>query len=165
LSRRENNNLTCTLDFFPTFCDWAQVDKNKVPPLEGKSFEDFCEGKETKGNWNEIFVGISNINTVITDDGYRLTLFGNGEGQMFNLFKDPEEQNNLFNKPKYQDKKIELLLKLVKVSNQPRMTPQYRNIPVKAGKKFLPNKNKSLYYYDFPESPWLKNEDKFEWHA
>ena len=131
------DRLACTLDFFPTFCDWAGVDGSVRPPLEGKSFAPACAGEEQDAPWPEVSVAIGQVESVITDDGWRLTRFvGEDKGQMFNLKDDPEEQRDLYNVPAYAEKRHELFERLVKVMSRPRLlTPHYRNMPVIDGRK------------------------------
>ena len=130
------DKLACTLDFFPTFCDWAGVDTNIRPPLEGKSFAGICVGREEENLWQEVSVAIGRAESVITDDGWRLTRFlGEDKGQMFNLNDDPDEQNNLYYTHDHGKKRQELMERLVKAMSWPRLVPHYRNMPLVDGKK------------------------------
>ena len=145
-----SDRLTCTLDFFPTFCDLAEISAEKRPPLEGKSFiahlyPDREPAPDPYGHhpatpewdrmlynepeWREISVAFG-AESVITDDGWRLTRFVQGGGQMFDLNTDPDEQNNLYNNPDYADKRQELLERLINITTRPHRMPQYRNMPV-----------------------------------
>ena len=47
-SRPVHDRLTCTLDFYPTFCDWAGVHEEARPPLEGKSFAGLLRGSKER---------------------------------------------------------------------------------------------------------------------
>ena len=153
-----SDRLTCSLDFFPTFCEWAGIPASDWPPLEGKSI--FGEP------WKEIGVGIGECDTIITDDYFRLTRFSDSdEGQMFDLKNDPAEQHNLYNRPEHHAKKLELLERLIKARTRPRTIPQYRNLPVKDGRKYLPDTycRSSLPVYHVTGSPWLAEGEKPEW--
>jgi arylsulfatase len=161
------DRLTCSLDFVPTFCDWAGVSKEHLPPLEGKSFASLCKGEQENSSWDEVSVSLRGVETIISGDGYRLTLYiESGEGQMFDLKKDPDEQINLYNHKEIQFKKIALLEKLIALRARPKSLAQYRNLPVKDGKKFLPENNmESMPKYDTDGSPWLENTGKHEWRT
>jgi arylsulfatase len=74
------DRLSCSLDLFPTFCSWAQVPADAVPPCEGSSFAAQCtgigaDGLEPGAGWEEIAISIGGVDSVITDDGWRLTRF------------------------------------------------------------------------------------------
>jgi arylsulfatase A-like enzyme len=145
-----SNRLTCTLDFFPTFCDLAGIPAGKRPPLEGKSFiahlfpgrppepdpyghhpatPEWDRMLYNEPEWREISVAFG-AESVITDDGWRLTRFVQGGGQMFDLNADPDEQNNLYQNPEYAGKRQELLERLIDITTRPHRMPQYRNMPV-----------------------------------
>jgi arylsulfatase A-like enzyme len=146
------DRLTCTLDFYPTFCDWAGVAPEDRPPLEGKSFAGLCHaaeegsgaaetGKGTPGGeaWREVSVAIGTVESVVTDDGWRLTRYlADDRGQMFNLVEDPGEQHNLYDDPAYAAKRQQLLERLVRAMAAPRLVPQYRNLPLVDGRKRIP---------------------------
>ncbi len=72
----------------------------------------------------------TDMQSVITDDGWRLTRWLEGDaGQMFNLTDDPGEQQDLYENPKYGAKKTELLERLIKIGMRPYHIPAYRNLP------------------------------------
>jgi arylsulfatase len=152
------SRLTCTLDFYPTFCDWAGIPKEGRPPLEGKSFASLCAGVGGE-TWSEISVAIGTVESVVTDDGWRLTRFlTDGKGQMFNLRVDPGEQHNLYDDPDYTLKRVELLERLIHVMALPRRVPHYRNMPVINGVKvpiFADKLGDGVRIYDPPPSPLL----------
>ena len=105
------------------------------PPLEGKSFAGVCAGKDDAG-WSEVSVAIGSAESVITNDGWRLTRFlDDDKGQMINLVEDPDELHNLYMDPAYADKRNELFERLVDVMARPRRLPQYRNLPLIDGLK------------------------------
>lgn len=124
-----SDRLTCALDFFPTFCDAAGIDTAKLPPLEGKSFAGACRGQGPEDRWEEIAIWSNGSQSVVTDDGWRLTRYlESREGQMFNLREDPDEQQNLYNRPEWAGRRQELLERLVAASVRPYSIPRYRNV-------------------------------------
>ena len=79
------------------------------------------------------------VETVVSDDGWRLTRFPEGEkGQLFNLVEDPEEQRNLYDDPAYAGVRRRLLEQLVRAMARPGRVPHYRTMPVVAGVKRTP---------------------------
>jgi len=139
VAAQTSTRLTCTLDFYPTFCDWADVPRRDRPPLEGKSFAGLCAGDGNDDGWQEVSVAIGTVESVITDDGWRLTRYlGDEKGQMFNLAEDPDEQRNLYDDPAFAAKRQELLERLVRAMAAPRLVPQYRNLPLVEGRKRTP---------------------------
>jgi arylsulfatase A-like enzyme len=153
------SRLTCTLDFYPTFCDWGGVGQEALPPLEGKSFASDCAGRKTGDAWRQVSVAVGQAESVVTDDGWRLTRYlGDDLGQMFNLAQDPDEQHNLYDDPAYANKRQELLERLVRAMAAPRLVPQYRNLPLVDGRKRTPVKARfddGIKLYAAPSSPLL----------
>jgi len=132
------DRLSCTLDFFPTLCDWAGVADALRPPLEGKSFAPVAEGGTEEDSWEEVLVAFGPVSSVITADGWRLTVYNsNDPGEMFNLREDPDEQNNLYDDPGWSEKRRELTERLVRCFIEQGECQQYRNLPAKDGKKWL----------------------------
>lgn len=154
------SRLTCTLDFYPTFCDWAGIPLEGRPPLEGRSFSGACAGEDTSQGWSEVSVAIGSVESVITDDGWRLTRFlDDDKGQMVNLRADPGEQKNLYDDPAYAAKRQELFERLVDVMARPRRVPHYRNLPVIDGMKIpicVDKLGEGLRFYNPPPSPLLR---------
>ncbi|MFP4027313.1 MAG: sulfatase [Candidatus Brocadiia bacterium] len=127
--QRTTDRMVCALDFFPTFCEIAEASRDVWPPIEGKSFAGTCFGEEDEEQWNEIAVNYRGVQSVVTDDWWRLTRYHeSNEGQMFNLLEDPKEQNNLYKDPACTDKKLELLERMIAVSMRPYRIPGYRNV-------------------------------------
>ncbi len=86
------DRLTSTLDLFPTFCDWAKVAPDVLPPLEGLSFADNCHNPMAVGVDRDISVTLEGVTTIITSTGYRKTWYEDyAEGQMFDLNADSDE--------------------------------------------------------------------------
>ena len=162
----DGSRLSCSLDLFPTFCEWAGVPTEDLPPLEGKSFAGFCGPWDGKEPWNEVAVSISTIDTIISADGWRLTQYGPGHGQLFNLNEDPDERHNLHGVPEHLPKKAELLERLVALRARPRAVPQYRNLGVMNGRKFDTGRRMEPYpLYDAPPSPWTLDNPRPEWQG
>lgn len=171
----KTDQLCSTLDLYPTFCDWAGVPSEELPPLEGISLAEICSSGRTSDSSldhlsarREISVSIDSAESVISDDGWRLTLYTDtGEGQMFDLKSDPHEQSDLYDEPSVQSKKIEMLERLIKVRNRPKSVPNYRNIAPWQGVKTMRHglgEIKTLPIYNSEESPWLLgNTEKQEW--
>lgn len=127
-----DDRLTCSLDFFPTFCDWAGIDA--PPPLEGKSFV------TEPGGWDAVTVqapyysGEYSVSSIVTRDGWRLSVYHHeGHGQMFNLADDPREQHDLYDEPAHAARRQELTDRLVRALMQRGYVQQYDNLPRQDG--------------------------------
>ena len=131
------HRLVSSLDFFPTFCKWAGV--QQPPPLEGKSFADAClDGNEESG-WETVTVQApqADVRSIVTRDGWRFTVFNEpGQGQMFYLRNDPQEQNNLYREPKWARQRVKLHEALTRAYMQPLHVEQYRNLPEREGCRY-----------------------------
>ncbi|MHB1483422.1 MAG: sulfatase family protein [Saccharofermentanales bacterium] len=161
--------LTTTTDFFCTMCEIAGVSGDMMPPVEGASFAGLINSRFKTGFHQSVNVTISNAATVISDDGWRLTVYAGAKTrQMFNLADDPKEQHNLYYDPEYDDMKIKLMEMLI--NNKTRnamMLTQYRNMPLSGGKKFNANvNNEELPVYCHSDAPWLgEGSEKFLWKS
>jgi len=123
------DRLTCTLDFFPTFCDLAGVDAEDRPPLEGRSFAPVCQGRPDPEPWEEVSVAFGDARSVISADGWRLTRYPREDkGQMFHLANDPGEQRDRYEDPAAADVRQRLLERLAALEARPSTIPQYRNM-------------------------------------
>jgi arylsulfatase A-like enzyme len=121
------DQLTCALDFFPTFCEWAGVPADELPPLEGKSFAGSAQGGQDPDTWREVSLTSIGSQSVVTDDGWRLTRYlEHDQGQMFHLFDDPDEQRNLYEDGSLGDKRQELLERCIRIESRPYQIPSYR---------------------------------------
>ncbi len=133
------DGLVCTLDFYPTFCDWAGVPEGARPPLEGHSLAPVVQDLPDPAPWPEVLVSYGGVQTVISEDSWRLTRFPEDErGQLFNLVEDPDEQRNLYDDPAYSEVRQRLLEQLVRAMGRPGTVPHYRNMPVVEGTKRIP---------------------------
>ena len=133
--------------------------------MERKSFAGFCGDWEGKESWNEVAVSIDYIDTIITAEGWRLTQYDPGQGQLFNLIEDPDEQRNLHDDPAFLAKKAELLERLVRLRALPRQVPQYRNFAAQNGCKYNTGSWSYVPYplYNIEPSPWTINCPRPEW--
>lgn len=162
-----SERLTTSLDFYPTFCGLAGVPKEDIPPIEGISFDTDCLGQDTNPH-KEIAVTIGAASTVITQDGWRLSVISYKEPvvQMFHLTEDPQEQHNLFGDPAYAAKQTELFARLVYVLNRPSRFAQYRNLPVKDGVAFTKDGcSAPTKLYKLQTAPWTQDGPRPEWRS
>jgi choline-sulfatase len=146
--------LTCSLDLFPSFCGWAGIDKK--PPLEGKSLEPLCRGRDQSIPWEEVTVEgpyrqkydvyAPSSRGIITNDQWRLTVYDDqSRGEMFNLNDDPDENRNLYDDPKFLSEKCKLMERMVKAYMRGCAVQQYRNLPVRNGSRcYIENTNKGF---------------------
>jgi arylsulfatase len=94
-----SDRLTCSLDFFPTLCDWAGVDAR--PPLEGRSFSEAGHDSVLVQAQNEPYGG--QALSLITAEGWRLTQYDHpAQAEVYDLNADPEERQNLYGEPAVQ---------------------------------------------------------------
>ena len=150
-----SDRLTSALDFFPTMCDLAGMDLR--PPLEGKSFFSTCEGKPGDKGWPVMTVQLGAVRSIMTNNGWRLTHFDQeGEGQIFNLREDPDEQRNLYHAPEAVKRRLELeeLFARTILPLSGRVT-RYNNLPQKDGHRCLFNPG----YTEFIPLPWEISSD------
>jgi arylsulfatase A-like enzyme len=133
-----SDRLTSSLDIFPTFCEWAGVDRE--PPLEGNSFASACRQEDYGDGWPAVTVEFCNARSIVTDDGWRLTVYDeDGEGQLFNLREDPREQNDLFRDPAWTSKLLELYHLHVRAYTRMGMVVQHRNLSMVEGRQVAYN--------------------------
>ncbi len=130
------DRLTSSLDVFPSLLDWAGVET--APPHEGRSVAPLTRGEEAEMGWQTVTVqapprlgadATGGVRSIITDDSWRLTVFDEeGQGELHNLYEDPDEQRNLFYEPAHQETKLALYQRLVRAYMRPFTTPQFRNL-------------------------------------
>ncbi|MDR1876836.1 MAG: sulfatase-like hydrolase/transferase [Flavobacteriaceae bacterium] len=109
----QNNAFSYLLDLYPTLCELTGI---KYPAtIDGKSLKTAILEKTPKGR-DHIFLSYINIQRAIKKDNYKLIRYnvaGNAERvQLFDLKKDPLEQDNLADAPTYKAKVEELTLLL-----------------------------------------------------
>ncbi|MDF1514451.1 MAG: sulfatase-like hydrolase/transferase [Anaerolineae bacterium] len=155
-----SDRLLCTLDLFPTLCDWAGVPTEDIPPYEGMSFA--VPGHDRQ----DIVVSIGPADSIITADGWRLTRYSHQDtGQLFNLQDDPAEQHNLYDEPGWSGRKIHMLERLVKLRAAPRLQVQYRTLPSRDNHRWNATNNRSWPDYQLQPSPWVEPGPKPEWQG
>ncbi|WP_168122575.1 sulfatase-like hydrolase/transferase [Paenibacillus sp. HB172176] len=134
-----SDRLVSSLDFFPTFCDWAGI--TEVPPNEGVSFAEACAGRHhAMTEARDLSIQYGAVRTLVTDTGWRLTLYNEEDriyGQMFHLTEDPDEQINLYDKDEWQTQKLELLERLAMIHAREGGVQQFRNLPIHEGYRCL----------------------------
>ncbi len=161
-----SDRLTCTLDFFPTFCDWAEVGHDELPPLEGRSLADVCAGHSEPNPWQAVSVAAGAVRSVVSDDGWRLTRFlREGLGQLFDLNADPDEQSNQYDCVELAARRQQMLEQMVELESLPARVPQYRNLPVDGGHLWTASKgqghtlSQGPEVYPSPPSPYGREGD------
>ncbi len=128
-----SDDLLCTLDFFPSFCDLAGVAEDERPPVEGRSFVPGCRAD---GAREAVLVAYQNMHTVVTEDGWKLTVYdGEDGGQLFDLTNDPDEQVNRYHDPECADRRERMLKQLITLQNRPSTIPHPRTQPVINGRR------------------------------
>jgi arylsulfatase len=155
-----SDRLTSSLDLFPTFCEWAGVEL--APPLEGRSFANVgtagderngcssthggtaggSNGVSLDGNgWREVTVEVNGVRSVVTDDGWRLTVYADEPdcNQLFHLAGDPDELHNLYGSddPAHLARKAELMERHIRAYMRPMAVQSYRDLPTVGGAPHL----------------------------
>lgn len=119
------------LDLTPTFLDYAGLDPlvldtrgpgpmNRLPPA-GQSLRPFLEGRLTAPHESLVMEYDEDLGDApvcrlrgLIDGDWKLVLYGGFDvGVLFHLADDPQELRNLWNEPSAQDRKAELLARLV----------------------------------------------------
>jgi len=95
----KSDSLIATVDIFPTLCGLAGLDVPKS--VQGKSFEALLDHPEQKFN-EVVYTRFRAADTVVTNR-YTYTLFETGEEMLFDLKKDPQENQNVANNPEYSE--------------------------------------------------------------
>jgi len=109
----------------PQMGPYLKVASESIPTLPGKSLLNLCRGKKPLGwreaAYSESYNAIWSITpgdwarTIRTKE-FRYTFYANGNGeQMFNLYKDPDEQYNIVAEPEYVEIRQELRDKLMEL--------------------------------------------------
>lgn len=93
----ESNALVYLLDIFPTVCDLVGT---SIPSgLDGKSLKPVIEGKQPSVR-DTLFLSYRDVQRAIRDDRYKLIRYPQvNVTQLFDLQTDPDELNNLADKP------------------------------------------------------------------
>lgn len=108
LERRIKERIS-HIDLVPTLLD--MLDAEAPSHLQGESLLPFLQG-EVKLD-RDVFVEWPSVRTIITQDGWKLSIYKSDKSQLFNLNTDPLETNNLFYLEKHKPKVEELSGKIV----------------------------------------------------
>jgi arylsulfatase A-like enzyme len=99
--QQKNTTLCYLLDLFPTICDITGI---PVPDgVEGENLMPVIRGEKDKIRENQYYA-YKSIHRAVRDDQYKLIEYyinGNRMTQLFNLYDDPWEVNNLADDPDY----------------------------------------------------------------
>jgi len=136
----DNKDMVLNIDYAPTFLDYAGV---PIPSdMQGKSLRKIIEGKHP-ANWRDAIYyhyfeypaehGVKRHYGIRTSR-YKLIHFyyDIDAWELYDLQKDPDEINNVYNNPDYQTIVKDLKIQLQKLREQYKDTDE---------KKFLPKKN------------------------
>lgn len=112
----KSDSMQSLVDLAPTFLDIANL---PIPyQMAGKSQKNVWLG-EVESVRDHVICEFRHEPTTIhqktyVDKRYKITVYYNQTyGEIYDLEKDPEEYNNLWDKPAYKDLKLELLMKYV----------------------------------------------------
>ncbi len=118
MKNKTSSSLASSIDIPETILELASL---PIPDsMQGKSLVSIL--KDPNININEdIYIEMDDeildekTRTLITDE-WRITIFREKEndGELYNLKDDPNEMNNLWNDNDYKDKKMELLMELIR---------------------------------------------------
>ncbi len=147
------DRLTASVDFFPTFCQWAGIADEDLSPLEGKSFAPACEGEPHVQEHKELVVDMDGVTTLITNDGWRYSRYThNGQSQLFHLASDPDELNDLSQEKTYAGTLMSLQARLIDNMTATHSLPQYRSMPVENGRRLWVNN------FETRPGPWNQSK-------
>jgi arylsulfatase A-like enzyme len=95
----DEEHLVSGLDFFPTLCDYAEID----PPenMRGRSLRPLLEGKDVE--WRRYLLAQSRASgRMILDERYKFIRYnGSPTTQLFDMMDDPHETKNLASEKTY----------------------------------------------------------------
>ncbi|MFC1765322.1 sulfatase [Planctomycetota bacterium] len=89
--------LIQSVDIFPTLCALAGLDVPKS--VQGKSFAALLDNPKETIN-DTVYARFKGADTVVTDN-FTYSLYANGEEMMYDLKKDPQENQNVAGNPEY----------------------------------------------------------------
>jgi len=137
-ARFEENDMVMNLDFAPTFLDYAGI---QIPEdMQGRSLRKILSNK-TPGDWRKSvyyhyyeYPGWHMVKRHygIRTHRYKLIHFyyDIDAWELFDLEKDPDELNNLYENPEYQDIVAGLKTKLKELRKQYKDTSEYESLPL-----------------------------------
>ncbi|MBK1791384.1 sulfatase [Persicirhabdus sediminis] len=104
-----DDKLISLLDLYPTVQDFAGIDKN--PMLEGRSIKPLIDNPQIRWDYPAVTTLLGNNHAVKTND-YCYILWNNGEEELYDRIKDPDEITNLAGDSSYDEIKSQLALHL-----------------------------------------------------
>jgi len=95
-------------DLMPTILDMAGVDV-EIPNSPGRSFAEHLKGNELRSWGDAVYMDQEATRVIRTDQySYWKRLKGTGEHELYDMQKDPGQENNLFGNPEYAETALEL---------------------------------------------------------
>ncbi|MBK1879372.1 sulfatase [Pelagicoccus mobilis] len=95
LAGERSSSLISSVDLFPTLCELAGLET--PDSVQGKSFVPVLQEAEATIS-DVVYTRFKNADTVVTDR-FTYTLYDNGEQMLYDLHKDPQENQNIANNP------------------------------------------------------------------
>lgn len=147
-----------SLDLFPTLTDIGEA--SFLPPIEGQSLAPLCGKKEGEYHEKDIYIQApysreGHVDTLMSVEGWRLSVYEDGEIQLFDLNNDPHEQCDLTESHEHQKILLDLMRRLIISKSAAGSVQQYDVLPFENGKR-------SMVLQDLvgPMTPvWTKNTD------
>jgi arylsulfatase A-like enzyme len=113
----ESGAIVSQIDLAPTFLNWAGVEIPEA--MQGLDVPEVLSGETDQGR-EEVVVELRPVRdgiyqkTLVTPD-YKLVVYDHIEwGELYDRKADPEQLENLFDKPDYRDKREELTRRLIR---------------------------------------------------
>ncbi|MCF7941432.1 MAG: sulfatase-like hydrolase/transferase [Spirochaetia bacterium] len=128
--------LCSSLDIYPTLTDIGRCES--IPPVEGASLLPLAGSSSCSYGEQDILVQSpynteGHVDTLITPEGWRLSVYDDGCMQLFDLRNDPEEQEDLADREDTQKVLVSLLGRLVMVKSRAGTVQQYGVLPISDG--------------------------------
>ena len=98
---RRNDLLVSNVDFLPTMRDYLGLAKKNTeqPKSPGRSFADVLRGQAIDGWDDTIYYEFENVRAIRTNEWKYIERFRQEPNELYDLRADPEELNNLIDKP------------------------------------------------------------------
>lgn len=107
--------MVSAYDFFPTLLDLLGMTEDLPANLPGKSFLPLLKGEAATGREEVvIFDEYGPVRMIRQKDWKYIHRYPYGKHELYHLAEDPKEERNLYGRPEYQAKAIELRQKLEK---------------------------------------------------